>query len=219
MTKSLLTILAIISLLALSAVTVTAQSERGQGNSRNQNLSDNLSPTPTETEDEDNDQDNEDTAENEGNRTGQPKATASRSEKAIEHMSAVAKFVEQLLTNPERKGGIGEQVREVAKAQNQAQEEIREQISLIEARRGWLEKLIGPDQEAVKNVRQELLKNSVRIRQLENLQGKITNQQDLALIEDTIQALKTQNATLQEEVLATEKKGSLFGWLLRLINR
>jgi len=157
--------------------------------------------------------------EEEGQSTGQPKEVAPRSETARERMSEVAKKVEEILTSETRFGGIGEQVRELARQQNQAQEQIQEQWGLIEARRGWLKKLLGPDFGAVNNLKQQTAQNQVRIRQLEQLQDQLTNQGDLTIIQEMVQALQDQNTALQERIQTEEENSSLLGWLFRLLNR
>jgi len=157
--------------------------------------------------------------EEEGQKTGQPKEAASRSGMARERMSVVAEKVEELLTSETRFGGIGEQVRVVAREQNQAQEQIEGQLDQIESRRGWLKRLLGPDFKAVKNLRQQIEKNQLRIRQLEQLQNQVANQADQTTIQEMIQALQDQNIALQERVQAEEEITSLFGWLSKLLNR
>jgi len=157
--------------------------------------------------------------EEESERVGQPKEVASRSETARERMSVVAEKVEELLTSETRFGGIGEQVRVVAREQNQAQEQIGEQLGLIEVRQGWLKRLLGPDFGAVKNLRQQIEQNQLRIRQLEQLQNQLTNQGDQTMIQEMIQVLGEQNTALQEKIQAEESITSLFGWLFKLLNR
>lgn len=157
--------------------------------------------------------------ESTGQAKGQPKDLAPRSQAAKEHMSEVAKKVEEILTTQGAKGGIGEQISQIAQEQKEAQRQTEEELTRLDARPGWLERIIGPNYKAIKNLRQQIEKNQLRIRQLEQLQEKLKNKADQQQIQQTIQALVEQNTALQQLVLAKEKIGSLFGWLFKLFAR
>lgn len=154
--------------------------------------------------------------EAEGQTQGQPKSISPRSETAREHMSVVGQTVEELLTTQGAKAGIGQQVSEVAKEQQQAQREIEGELGKLEVRQGWMKKLFGPDYKAIKNLNQQIERNRVRVRQLEELQNQVTNQVDQTQIQEAVQALVEQNTALEEQIQAEEQVGSLFGWLFRL---
>jgi len=138
---------------------------------------------------------------------------------AREHMSNVAEAVEQLLVAREEKGGIGQEVREIAQQQKQAQVEIHRQLEKIETRRGLLKKLIGPNFKAIRNVRQHLAQNQLRIERLERLKDQLSVQTDKDNVDQTIQALKEQGQVLQKQISAEERVKSVFGWLFKLFNR
>ena len=138
---------------------------------------------------------------------------------AREHMSIVAQKLEQLLSTKEEKGGIGQQVREIAQQQKQVQEEARQQLEKIEARQGFLKKLIGPNFKAIRNVRQHLEQNQLRIERLEQLKDQLSTQADEDNVNQAIQALEEQEQALQEQIIAEEHVKSAFGWLFKLFNR
>lgn len=144
------------------------------------------------------------------------KEAAPRSQTAQEHMSVVAKKVEELLTSTERAGGIGEQVRLIAQEQNQAQEKIQNQIRLMEDRVGWLRTLVGPNFQALKNLKKEIEQNRLRISQLEQLKNKVKNSGLETQFQTTTEALVQQNMALQEKLNTEEKTFSLLGWLAKL---
>ena len=154
--------------------------------------------------------------ENEGQAKGQPKSVSPRSETAREHMSVVAQTVEELLITQGAKGGIGQQVSEVAREQQQAQQEIEGELDKLEAKQGWMKKLFGPDYKAIKNLNQQIERNKLRTRQLEQLQTQVANQADQTQIQEAVQALIEQNTALEEQIQAEEQVGSLFGWLIKL---
>ncbi len=151
-----------------------------------------------------------------GTNAGTAKKESPRSEVAEEKMSDVATQVETLLTNKTMKGGIGDQVREIATAQKQAQEQVKEQLGQVESRKGLLKSLIGPDYKALKNVENQVAENQLRIEQLTKLKTQLTNQSDIAMIEVATQALTEQNTQLQETVVSESQSKSMFGWLFRL---
>jgi len=144
------------------------------------------------------------------------KSVNPRSENARQRMSVVAQTVEELLTTQGAKGGIGQQVSEVAKEQQQTQQEIEGELNKLEARQGWVKKLFGPDYKAIKNLNQQVEKNRLRIRQLGQLQTQVANQADQTQIQEAVQALVEQNTALQEQTQAEEQVRSLFGWLFKM---
>ncbi|MFZ5376194.1 MAG: hypothetical protein ACOZAN_00795 [Patescibacteria group bacterium] len=132
-----------------------------------------------------------------------------------ENMSEVAKQVQELL-EVKTKGGIGEQVREIAKEQNQAQLTIQEQLSKLKSKGKIARLLTGTDRTAVKNLESQVEQNQLRIDQLEKLKIQLSNQGEIETVEQTIQLLNTQNESLQERISLEEKSSGMFGWLLRL---
>jgi uncharacterized protein YeeX (DUF496 family) len=79
--------------------------------------------------------------------------------------------------------------------------------------------LIGSDYQALKNVQKQIEQNQLRIQQLEQLQNQLTNQSDIAIVQETIQALTEQNISLQDRINLEEQSGSLFGWLFKLLSK
>jgi hypothetical protein len=154
--------------------------------------------------------------ENVGTNTGKVKKESPRSEVAQEKMSNVATQVEALLANRTMKGGIGEQVREIATAQKQAQEQVEDQLGQVENRKGLLKSLIGPDYKALKNMENQVAENQLRIEQLTELKTQLTNQSDITMVDSAIQALIEQNTELQETVTDESQSKSMFGWLFKL---
>ena len=140
----------------------------------------------------------------------------SRSDTARLHMSSVAQAVEDLLENKDSQGGIGEQVRQIAQQQNQAQSEIANQLNKLESRQGLVKKLFGADHKAISNLNQHIQQNQQRIELLQQLQIQLTNQADQAQVQQLIQSLVSQNTALQNQVQAEEQISSLFGWLAKL---
>lgn len=139
-----------------------------------------------------------------------------RSETAREHMSIVAQMVEEILASRTIKGGIGEQIREIAQLQNKAQEQIESQVEKLDSRPGWLKSVLGPDRKAVNNLKQEVVQNQVRVRQLEQIKTELENQEDISQIQEMINALVQENTALGEKLSLEESRSGILGWILGL---
>ena len=145
---------------------------------------------------------------------GRGEGLENRNPNTIENMSEVAKQVQQLL-QVGAEGGIGEQVRQIAQEQNQAQTQIQKQLNKLESKGKFARLLTGTDYGAIKNIKAQLVQNQVRIEQLTQLQNQLSNQSDLTMVQETIQALIQENTSLQERITAEEQTKSMFGWLFR----
>ena len=149
---------------------------------------------------------------------GEGEGLQTRSQTAIENMSKVAEQV-QLLLQTRISGGIGEQVRMIAQEQNQAQTQIRNWVNKLNSKSKLARFLTGSDYGAIKNLMQQLEQNRLRIQQLEQLQNQLSNQGDITMVQETIQALIQENTSLQELITAEEKTFGLFGWLFKFFAR
>jgi len=155
------------------------------------------------------------TAEKESTEEGRGEGLLKRSPVAIEHMSLVAQKVQELL-QIKTTGGIGDQVREIAREQDMSQTQVQEQINKIDSKGQLAKSLFGPDYKALKSMNQIMEQNQLRIQALEELQNQLTNQADKTTIEETIQALIQQNTSLEEAIMLESQTKSLFGWLVKL---
>lgn len=143
----------------------------------------------------------------------------SRSQVARENMSEVAQKVEELLASPDRQGGIGEEVKEIAKEQKEAQLEIEEELNKMESKGNFFKRLFGPDYGAIRSLNQQLENNRLRMAQLEELSNQTQNKADQEQIQESVEVLLQQNTALQEHIQVEEKTSSLFGWIIRLFRR
>lgn len=226
--KKLVTILPIIVLLVVAIPVFAANTDQGTQQkitpSPSGNAVQNQNQVKTQNEGEDsnlqiNTQEQEEQGgEQEDENRGMPKDIPPRSEEAQEHISTVSAKVEELLTTKSLRGGIGEQVKEIAQDQQSAQEEIQAELRKIDGRSGLLKSLIGPDFKALKNMQNVMEQNRLRIEQLTTLQNQLTNRGDIAQVEEMIQVLTDQNMSLQDRVGQEERGFSMFGWFFRLFN-
>ena len=137
-----------------------------------------------------------------------------RSQTALEHMSNVAKQV-QLMLQIRTEGGIGDQVREIAKEQNQSQVQTELDLEKLNGKSKFARFLTGTDFGAVKNIRQQVEQNQLRIQKLLELQNQLNNQADIKTVQESIQSIINQNTSLSELIQAEEQTKSIFGWLIK----
>jgi len=155
------------------------------------------------------------TREQENLQEGTTTGSQNRNQNAVENMSEVATQVQQSL-QIRTTGNIGEQVRTIAQEQNQAQTQIWEQLNKLDSKGKLARLLTGTDFVAVKNLKQQLEQNQLRIKQLTQLQSQLTKQEDMTAVQETIQALVQENTSLQDRITAEDQTKSLFGWLFKL---
>ncbi len=143
--------------------------------------------------------------------------TPIRSQQTRDNMSEVATRVEEMLNSRIENQGIGEQVKEIAKAQNQAQAKIESQFQKIEKRTGLMKKIIGPDFKAIKSMEQLMIENQERINELKNLSSQLDDEEN-SEIEEMIVSLEQQNLSLREKVSQETESTGMFGWLFKLFS-
>ncbi len=136
-----------------------------------------------------------------------------RSQTAEEHMSTVAQYVQQLLSDSDRMGGIGQQVKVITKNQNQAQLQIEDQYNQMANRPRLLKALIGPDYSAMKSLEQQIFQSQIRIHKLQQIQTQLSSPSDITTVQSAIRALVQQNASLQTSISNQQQTFSLLGWL------
>ena len=131
-------------------------------------------------------------------------------------MNRVATQVQELIETVGAKGGIGTQVREIAQEQQKLQQRIKEQYTSLSSRSNFAKLMIGADEEAIKELQQRLMENEQIINKLEKTKTATRVRADLEKIEETIDLMKYQNASLQSKIQLEQKYKGMFGWLLKL---
>lgn len=152
------------------------------------------------------------------NQQGQQAVLQTRT-RAEEHKSEVAKFVNELNKVAERNGGIGQQVRVVARAQASSSDEVAEAIKGVEARSGFKTFLVGAGYKNLGVIRSDIVQTRNRLDQLSKELEKVASSTDKATIQKEIDDLKAYQIKLETFVKANESRFSLFGWVVRLFNK
>jgi hypothetical protein len=132
------------------------------------------------------------------------------------HRSVVASFVQSLLSDADRDGGIGAEVRAVAKSQNDSASTTAMAITKVEGRSAFKSFLLGTDWKTVGMLRGELATTSANIARLEAVRAKATDASVKADLQVQIDALKSEQANVQTFVDAHANAFSLFGWFTKL---
>lgn len=136
-----------------------------------------------------------------------------------EHRSEVAAYVQGLLRIADRDaGGIGSQVRVIAREQNDSGTTTAQARAQIETRGKFKTFLIGSDYKNIGIIRSELAQTEKRIARLEALAVSSTVAADKDELNLQIQALKDDKVKLELFVEARENVFSLFGWFVKLFN-
>ena len=131
-------------------------------------------------------------------------------------LQVTTQHMEQLMDMKGLSEETGNKVKAIAQEQVQTQTQIQTQLNKLKSKSGLMKKLFGPDYGAIKNLKQQMEQNQLRIKQLEQLQTQVVNLADQTQIEEAVQALLEQNTALQDQIQAEEQVGSVFGWLIRL---
>jgi len=141
------------------------------------------------------------------------------SDRAIQRRSIVANAVQEMLKVAGLDQGVGRQIRTIAQAQNQNQEQIEATMKQVK-NRGRLKKFFfGPDYKNLNSAEDRLANHTEKLEELKDLAAQITNQADAVTLLEQIEIMEQIDTELLSEV-AGEKKGfSLFGWLNKWLSK
>ncbi len=152
------------------------------------------------------------TQEQEGSK-GQIKSTADQ------RRSQVANAVQEMLQVANRNGGIGQQVKTIANAQNQNQEKLEASLQKIQSRSGFVKFLVGHNYGEINNAQKLLEQNRKEIKNLNQIKSQIVNQGDAQTLTEQIRILEQANLQVEDSLESAQKGFSLFGWLFKLLNK
>ncbi len=128
------------------------------------------------------------------------------------HRSVVAAFVHSLRDLGDRDGGIGEQVREIARSQNDSATTTFNAMKKVEYKGAFRTFLFGTDYKNIGMIRSEIATTSNNIAKLKSILEKMGTTSDQADLSYQIKTLETQQSKLEDFVTSHEKVFSLFGW-------
>lgn len=133
-------------------------------------------------------------------------------------LTKVSDQVHQLIETVGAKGGIGQEVKEIAQSQTKLQDEIVSDVAKLNSRGTVAKFFIGADKKLIKSMEQKMEQNSLMIKQLEELKLQTKNSGDLQQLQETIDLMTYQNTSLQNKVEKESKSNGIFGWLINLFS-
>ncbi|MFA5841944.1 MAG: hypothetical protein WC835_03235 [Candidatus Paceibacterota bacterium] len=167
--------------------------------------------------------DNEEDGDDNDNGTTTRKTDKDREDDdATEHRSVVAGFVRNLLSiaSSTRDGGIGNEVRTVAKEQNDDKDDVAQAIDRVKNRNAFLTFLIGADFKNLGELRSSIVTTDNHISRLTNIKSKASSTPEIqTALDEEITALKAEKERLNNIVSKGEGKISLLGWLVKLLQK
>lgn len=131
-------------------------------------------------------------------------------------MTKVSDQVHELIETVGAKGGIGQEVKEIAQSQTKLQDEIVSDVTKLNSRGTAKKFFIGSDKKLIKSMEQKMEQNRLMIKQLEELKLQTKNSEDLQQLQETIDLMTYQNTSLQNKIDKENKSNGMFGWLVNL---
>lgn len=130
--------------------------------------------------------------------------------------STVATRVQELLRVADRDGGIGEQVREVAREYASSTERVEKAKTEVEGRPSWMQVLIGADYRNLGALRSEVVTTENQINRLSEARDRAVSAEVKASLETEIAALRDTASSTKAFIEEKESGFSLLGWLFRM---
>lgn len=148
-----------------------------------------------------------------------PKYTP-KSENGLLHSSLVSKAVQQLVRATDRfeNPGIGEEVREIARAHGQDEDKANQSMDESRSKPKILKFFFGADYKQLKEVKKVMTQNTNRIRKLEKLMDRVQNETESQALQEQLTTLQVQNLELENQYKEELSGFSLFGWLAKLFS-
>lgn len=196
------------------------KNDRDQTSTEKRDINDNGDNTVTNEPDK-NDRDQTSTKKIDGVKDQNDGNDEDNKNVAEEHRSSVASLVQNLLDLADRSTSttIGEQVREVAKEQDDSEENVSKAIDAIKKRHKITTFFFGTDYKNVGQLRSEIAKTGNRIEKLSRLLEIIPTSTPSTSTVAEIANLKLEQIKLNTFVTQNENIFSLFGWFAKLFNK
>lgn len=133
--------------------------------------------------------------------------------------SEVANAIQAIIQIADRNQNIGEQIRIIAQAQIQNQEKIETGLQKIQSRNKIKNFFIGSDYKEINSTKTLIQQNREQVKQLNQIQDKLSNQKDLQNIQQQIQILEKANIELENQIKTSENNFSLLGWMFKWLSK
>lgn len=184
-----------------------------KGNATSSDEKTNSNQLSTSTKDEDNNGNDENNESNDNNSTTSVERNDNGKMNASLHRSTVASFVQSLHKIADSEGGIGDRVREIARAQNDSLATTTDAMKKVEERGAFRTFLFGADYKNLRIIQSELASTTNNIIQLTTLLNQTMSTASRNELTAQIQILQNEQLKLSAYITAHENLFSLFGWL------
>lgn len=211
-------VLSFLFLLVSSPIFAAQNQTGGQGTTTQTQQQLNVSPSPTGSQVKNQ---NEIKTQNQGEEQQlniQTEESEQLNQEVDNNLNKVSDQVQELLDTVGAKGGIGQQVKEIAQNQVKMQDQIKSNFDQLNSRGTVAKFFIGSDKKLIKTMEQKMEQNRLMIQQLEQLKLQTKNSADLKQLQETITLMTNQNTALQNKVNTENKINGIFGWLINLFN-
>ncbi|MFA5207775.1 MAG: hypothetical protein WC428_03880 [Candidatus Paceibacterota bacterium] len=139
-----------------------------------------------------------------------------QNDSGVQRRSQVSNAVQEMIQVAERSGGIGEQIRTIAQAQNQNQIKLEESIEKVQKRSNLVKFIAGPDYREISNAEKILEQNREQIQQINQIKMQLENSADQQVLTEQVQLLEVANLEIENVLNNSQKEFSLLGWMFKL---
>ncbi len=137
-----------------------------------------------------------------------------KTQKVLQNQNQVRLAVHSLLAMGDLVGGIGPQVREIARNFNNSVQATIKSEEKIQTRSGFVRFFAGGDAKAAEELETEVNQNQQRIKELKQLKDQSDCDEEVkAMMQEQIQLMEQEQTRLQELAQAEKKSKGLLGWL------
>jgi len=142
-----------------------------------------------------------------------------KKQKVYRNQNLVRETVHNLLDMRDlldQKGGIGQNVSEIAREFNNSVQSTIKAEEKIQTRSRFVRILVGGDEESAEEIEQEVIVNRERIQELKRLKEQVREDEELKqVLQEQIQQMEQEQNRLQELAQNEKKSKGLFGWLFK----
>jgi hypothetical protein len=138
---------------------------------------------------------------------------------AESHRNTISTFVQNLSVIADRESGIGQELRIIAKEQNDTKDRAFDLINAVENRSKIKTFFIGTSYKNLGELRSQMVQTRNQIEQLKRLAEKAENEGDKTELQSQIQVLEQEQININNFITQNENKFSLFGWAVKLFRK
>jgi hypothetical protein len=132
------------------------------------------------------------------------------------HRSAVATFVQTLLSIADKESEIGQEVKNIADQQNNIKDRAADLIYAVENRNKIKTFFIGTSYRNLGELRSQMVQTRNQIEQLKRLAERAQIEGDRTELQTQIQALEQEQTKINDFITQNESRFSLLGWAVKL---